>query len=106
MAQHLLRIREQLAHEWQQDLGLLPLCNAELRRHRSEQVAHLSDELENLQYQISPGSIEGDEGNGSPLRSANFDLLKTARDACLTGAVPTACRPALSGQHRPIAGCA
>lgn len=97
MGQHLLRIREQLAHEWQQDLGLLPLCNAELRRHRSEQVAHLSDELENLQYQISPGSIEGDEGNGSPLRSANFDLLKTARDACLTGAVPTACRPALSG---------
>lgn len=78
VGQHLLRIREQLANEWKQDLGLLPLCNAELRRHRTEVVAHHSDELEKLQYQIAPGSIEGEEGNGSPLRTANFDLLKTA----------------------------
>jgi hypothetical protein len=79
VGQHLLRIREQLANEWKQDLGLLPLCNAELRRHRSEQVSHLSDELENLQYAIAPSNVEGEEGmNGSPLRSANFDLLKTA----------------------------
>ena len=78
VGQHLLRIREQLANEWKQDLGLLPLCNAELRRHRSEVVTHHSDELENLQYEIAPGSIEGEEGNGSPLRTANFDLLKTA----------------------------
>jgi len=35
VGQHLLRIREQLATEWKQDLRLLPLCNAELRRHRS-----------------------------------------------------------------------
>ena len=78
VGQHLLRIREQLANEWKQDLGLLPLCNAELRRHRSAQVTHLSDEEERLQYQITPGSVEGEDSNGSPLRTANFDLLKTA----------------------------
>ena len=71
-------MREQLAVEWKHDLGLIPLCNAELRRHRSEVVANHSDELEKLQYEIAPGSIEGEEGNGSPLRTANFDLLKTA----------------------------
>lgn len=78
MGQHLLRIREQLATEWKQDLRLLPLCNAELRRHRSEVITHHSDELEHLQYQIAPGSIGDEESNGSPLRTANFDLLKTA----------------------------
>ena len=57
-------MREQLAVEWKHDLGLIPLCNAELRRHRSEVVANHSDELEKLQYEIAPGSIEGEEGNG------------------------------------------
>ena len=51
-------MREQLAVEWKHDLGLIPLCNAELRRHRSEVVANHSDELEKLQYEIAPGSIE------------------------------------------------
>lgn len=78
VGQHLLKVREQLAVEWKHDLGLIPLCNAELRRHRSEVVANHSDELEKLQYEIAPGSIEDEEGNGSPLRTANFDLLKTA----------------------------
>jgi len=72
VGQHLLVIREQLANEWKQDLQLLPLCNAELRRHRSEQVAHLCDEQEKLQYAIAPSHVEGEEGmNGSPLRSAS-----------------------------------
>jgi hypothetical protein len=78
IGQNLLRIREQLAKEWEQDLQLLPLCNAELRRHHSEEVVNVSDAVENLQYQIVPGSIEGEDGAESPLRSANFDLLKTA----------------------------
>lgn len=78
LGKQLMTIREQLAKEWQQDLKLLSLCNAELRRHHSEEVKHETDAVENQQYVIEYAAIEGEDGEGTPLRESNFDLLKTA----------------------------
>jgi len=73
----IVSIRETLAVEWDKDLGLIEQDNAELRRHHAEEVKNLVDDQERFQHAIRPQ--ESGEGEGStPLRYANYDLLKNA----------------------------
>ena len=78
IGRQLLTIREQLACEFEEDFALLKLCNAELRRHHTEEVRHSVDNEEHLQYAISSRETDDNGNEASPLRLANFDLIKTA----------------------------
>ena len=84
VARQILEIREMIACEWAEDLQLLQADNAELRRHRADEVK--SDEgvdaLERFQHAIIPAETVGDSGiDCTPLRQPSYDLLKNAATA-------------------------
>lgn len=76
IADNILTIREQLAHEWEEDLLLMEKENNELWRHHFAMVNDLEDRAEALQLP----TFEHDAGTSlsSPLRGGSFDLLMNA----------------------------
>lgn len=78
VARQLISIRETLAEEWTDDLGLIQYDNIELRRHHDEEVKNLVDDQERFQCAIRPDECGKDGSGSSPLRIASYDLLKNA----------------------------
>ena len=81
IARQLMSIRECIANEWVSDLRLIEYDNQELQRHHSEEVKHLVDDDERFRMAVRPVEISSEDGgpvSSTPLRFANFDLLKTA----------------------------